>query len=233
MDRRETIKTMLIGSVAGGFLLTGCQPGESNDANIQKQGEGYGRTSKEEARDLKLQGEVFFSEHELATIAVLCDLILPATSTEGSAKDAGVPEFISFIARDIKDHQLPLRGGLMWLDHRAMTFFEKSFMECDIVQQKKLLDEIAYPETASPELQQGVSFFNRMRGLLLTGYYTTRMGIDELGYQGNTPNVWDGVPEEVLKKHGKAYDSAWLSKCVDQEKRGVLAEWDADGNLIS
>ena len=99
--------------------------------------------------------------------------------------------------------------------------------------EKELLDEIAYPDSASPEVAQGVNFFNRMRNLVLTGYYTTRMGIDDLGYQGNTPNTWDGVPAEVLAKHGLAYDPAWVAKCIDQEKRAVVAEWDAEGNLVN
>ena len=59
------------------------------------------------------------------------------------------------------------------------------------------------------------------------------MGIDDLGYVGNTPNVWDGVPQEVLDEHGLAYDPVWLAKCVDQSKRGDIAKWDAEGNLIS
>lgn len=66
-----------------------------------------------------------------------------------------------------------------------------------------------------------------------TGYYTTRMGIDDLGYKGNTPNVWDGVPEEVLREHGMSYEKKWLTKCMDQDKRTELARWDEKGNLIS
>ena len=96
-----------------------------------------------------------------------------------------------------------------------------------------MLDEIAWPDTAAPEVVQGVTFFNRMRNLVLTGYYTTRMGIDDLGYKGNIATVWDGVPEDVLAKHGLAYDPAWVAKCIDQEKRAVVAEWDAEGNLIN
>ena len=55
----------------------------------------------------------------------------------------------------------------------------------------------------------------------------------ELGYKGNSPNVWDGVPQEVLDDHGLSYDEEWLSKFVDQSKRLDIAKWDDDGNLIS
>ncbi len=234
MDRRETIKSMLIGGVAGGLLLTGCQPGKGEEVKTTASDDKhYGRTDKEKQRDERVMAESFFSEHELATIAVLCDLILPATATAGAATEAGVPEFIEFIAKDLTSHQTPLRGGLMWLDNRALYAFEHTFSACTEVQQKELLDEIAYPDEADPEVAQGVAFFTRMRNLVLTGYYTTRMGIDDLGYKGNTPNVWDGVPEDVLAKHGLAYDEAWLAKCVDQDKRNIVAEWDEEGNLLT
>jgi hypothetical protein len=95
------------------------------------------------------------------------------------------------------------------------------------------LDEIAYPQKAKPGVEQGVLFFSWMRNLVLTGYYTTRQGIDDLGYKGNTPNVWDGVPEDVLKEHDVTYDKEWIAKCIDQEKRFDIAQWDEDGNLIT
>ena len=72
-----------------------------------------------------------------------------------------------------------------------------------------------------------------MRNLTLTGYYTSKMGIEDLGYKGNMPNVWDGVPEDVLAAHGLNYDPSWLAKCVDQSKRADIATWDDEGNLIS
>jgi hypothetical protein len=234
MDRRGTIKTMLIGSIAGGAILSACQPDVEEKKNSEGNADGlYGRTEKEIAHDLKVMGESFFTEHEIATVAVLCDLILPATATAGAASEAGVPEFIAFIVKDMESHQLPLRGGMMWLDHQASKKFNQVFITCSEEQQKELLDEIAYPDVASPDVQQGVSFFNRMRNLVLTGYYTTRMGIDDLGYQGNTPNSWDGVPADVLAKHGLAYDPLWLAKCIEQEKRGVVAMWDDEGNLVN
>lgn len=225
---------MLIGSLAGGgLLITGCQPpAKENTAVDGSSPEAYGRTQKEKDRDARLHAETFFTEHEMATIAALCDLILPASAAAGSATEAGVPEFIFFIARDIESHQLPLRGGLMWLDHRALAMYNNAFKDCPADQQHQLLDEIAWPEQAAPEVQQGVSFFTRMRNLVLTGYYTSPMGIKDLGYQGNVPNVWDGVPEDVLAAHGLAYEPEWLAKCVNQDKRGELAQWDEEGQLL-
>jgi hypothetical protein len=234
MDRRETIKSVLIGSLSGGLLLAACKPEEKNKSKNQEDAVGlYGRTEKEKAHDAKVLGESFFTEHEMATLAVLCDLILPATSSAGSATDADVPAFIAFIVKDIPQHQLPLRGGMMWLDHRSGKLFNEVFLTCSEEQKKKLLDEIAYPDNSTPELEPGINFFNRIRNLVMTGYYTTKMGLDDLGYKGNVPNVWDGVPQTVLDKHGLSYDEEWLAKCVDQDKRTIEAKWDEAGNLIS
>ncbi len=236
MDRRETLKSMLVGSIAGGLIVAGCQPDsevKENNKNKKVAIGPYGRTEKEKAHDAQVMAGSFFTEHELTTIAVLCDLILPATSSAVSATQAGVPDFISFIVKDIKSHQIPLRGGMMWLDHRSAKFYEKVFINCSDEQQKNLLNEIAYPDDATPEVEPGVTFFSLIRNLVLTGYYTSKAGLEELGYQGNVPNVWDGVPEEVLAKHGLAYDEEWLAKCVDQNKRNILAEWDEEGNLLN
>jgi hypothetical protein len=60
----------------------------------------------------------------------------------------------------------------------------------------------------------GVSFFNKMRDLTATGFYTTQIGFDDLGYVGNRPNQWDGVPEEVLAQYGLKYDERTLAESV-------------------
>ncbi|NNE76845.1 MAG: gluconate 2-dehydrogenase subunit 3 family protein, partial [Pricia sp.] len=78
-----------------------------------------------------------------------------------------------------------------------------------------------------------IQFFYLMRGLTMTGYYTSKVGIADLGYKGNMPNVWDGVPQDVLDQHGVAYDPEWIAKCVDQSKRNEIAEWDENGNLLT
>jgi len=109
----------------------------------------------------------------------------------------------------------------------------KGFNEVTDDQRIEIVEDIAYPDKASEDMKAGVNFFNRMRDLTMTGYYTTKIGIDDLGYVGNRPNAWDGVPQDVLDKHGMSYDPEWLAKCVDQEKRNDTAEWDENGNLLT
>ncbi|MEL6251818.1 MAG: gluconate 2-dehydrogenase subunit 3 family protein [Bacteroidota bacterium] len=239
MDRRESLKNILLGTIAGATVAgaaTSCEsPAEVKEQETQLSKEYYGRTPEEIKHDKKVMEEIFLVEHELATIAVLCDIILPATATAGSATDAGVPEFIEFIVKDIPNHQLPIRGGLMWLDGESNLRFNKLFKAATPEEQLQIVDDIAYPDpdNKKPEMAYGIKFFNLMRNLTMTGYYTTRMGFDDLGYKGNVPNVWNGVPADVLAEHDVDYEPEWIAKCVDIAKAGTKAEWDDKGNLIT
>ena len=235
MNRRESFKNILIGAVAGAAITTA--PSCKTEETAQKIVElpNYGRTPAEKAHDVKVLGETFFDDHEMTTIHTLCEIILPATTTAASAVQAGVPDFLEFIVKDLPYHQIPLRGGLMWLDIESNSRFDKVFADCSKEEQIQIVDDIAYPDpnNEKPVFAQGIQFFDKIRGLILTGYYTSKEGIADLGYKGNQPNVWDGVPEDVLKKHNLAYEQDWLAKCVDQSKRDIIAEWDDNMNLIT
>jgi hypothetical protein len=238
MDRRKSLKSLLLGTVAGGLAVHGCTPREANEAAeqlISEAGFGYGRTPMEIEQIRKLQEDPFFNVHEMETISTLANLILPPDEKFGGPLDAGVPEFIEFMAKDYEPFQVTLRGGLMWLDHKSNTEFELEFKSAGPAQQKELLDGIAWydPEVPMDEQPLEIQFFNLVRNLTVCGYYTSRNGIEELGYKGNMPNVWDGVPQEVLDKHGLTYEPEWLEKCVDQSRRGIIAEWDEEGNLLT
>ncbi len=164
--------------------------------------EPYGRTNGELERDAKLFKEQFFNKHEMKTISGLVDIIIPKDTHSGSASEAGVPDFIEFMAKDQPGLQTPLRGGLVWLDAQAKRRFEKTFVDCTAAQQIEIVEDIAYPERKKPGMSQGIAFFSLMRNLTASGFWTSKAGIADLGYVGNTPNQWDGVPEEVLKQYG-------------------------------
>lgn len=234
MDRRDTLKSLLLGSIAAGLAFNGCAPQVKSETLAQNDNNHlYGRTPDEQNRDKSLFEDKFFSAHELLTIATLCDIILPKNDKYGAATDAGVKEFIAFIVNDMPHQQTPIRGGIMWLDHYSNRLNHKDFVDCTDKEQFYICDQIAYPEKTNPELKQGEKFFTRMRNLTLTGYFTSKMGIEDLGYKGNIPNVWDGIPQDVLDAHGLQYDKDWLAKCVNQEHRDIIATWDEKGNLIT
>jgi hypothetical protein len=214
MDRRKYLKTMAVGSVGAGLLVQ-CEPKKETATTAAPPSSfTYDRTPEELEREKKLQAEKFFDEHEMKTITVLSDIIIPKDDVSGSASDAGVPAFIEFIVKDMPHYQTPLRGGIKWLDIQCMKRFEADFASCNAQQQIEIVDEIAFPEKAKPEMQQGVSFFNTMRDLTACGFFTSKIGIEDLGYAGNKPNQWDGVPQEVLDQYGLKYDAKTLEISV-------------------
>jgi len=212
MNRRESLRTLGLGVVTTGLLLdASCKhpaDTERQPENIEPQSSSSAtdatRTPEEITRDKKLEGEKFFNDHEMATITILADIIIPKDDKSGSASDAKVPEFIGFIVNDMPEHQTPMRGGLRWLDLQCLNRYSATFREATSAQQLEMVNMIAYPKRAKPEMAQGVSFFNRMRDLTATGFFTSEMGIKDVGYVGNSPNQWKGVPADVLKQYGIA-----------------------------
>jgi gluconate 2-dehydrogenase gamma chain len=215
MDRRKYLKTLAIGTVGTGVLMQACEP-EKKEVEILH-ALTIDRTPEELAHYNKLMGEKFFDDHEMQTISLLADIIIPKDDVSGSATEAGVPAFIEFIAKDMKHHQVPLRGGIKWLDLQCMKKYAKPFSDCTSQEQIEMVDQIAYPDQAKPEMKQGVAFFNRMRDLTACGFFTSQIGIKDLGYAGNRPNQWDGVPQDVLDQYGLKYDERTLAESVKFE----------------
>ena len=203
MNRRDSIKAIGLTTLGSALLLDACKP-DSKPISIDKENieKVAGREDFEIERIKKLREETFFEEHEMKTITVLADIIIPADAVSGSASQAEVPAFIEFIVKDIPSHQIPMRGGLKWIDLHCLKEYQKAFVDCSSDQQIELVNQIAYPDKAKPEMSQGVVFFNRMRNLTASGFYTSKIGIDDIGYVGNKPNVWEGVPADVLAQYG-------------------------------
>jgi Gluconate 2-dehydrogenase subunit 3 len=153
----------------------------------------------------------FFTAHEYATVVMLSDIIIPKDDRSGSASDAGVPEFIDFTMADTladqPDRLTAMRGGLAWLDLESQSRFDQPFAKATSAQRTQLLDDIAYPKKARPEMSHGVRFFNLFRDIVATGFWTSKMGIQDLQYIGNVPvGQWTGSPQEWLQKVGVSYD---------------------------
>ena len=214
MNRRESLKALTIATLSTEVLLKACKTKDQNVEASKVKAADSDRPQEELDRNEKLNAEKFFTPHEMATITVLGDIIIPKDEKSGSASDAKVPEFIEFIAKDMPGHQLPMRGGLRWLDLQMLNRYSNPFKDCTANQQIQMVTEIAYPAKAKPEMQQGVAFFNRMRSLTAIGFFTSKMGLDDLGYAGNRPNQWNGVPDDVLKQYGLAYTEKELAESI-------------------
>lgn len=149
-----------------------------------------------------------FNPHEWRTVRILSDLIIPADERSCSATEAGVPEFIDGWLNVKKGNLLDeIRGGLTWLDMESNRSFKYDFADCTNTRQKQILDRIAYPEKAAPENASAVVFFNKLRDLVVSGFFTSRQGIRDLPYIGNQPQKeWNGCPPKVLARLGLKSD---------------------------
>jgi len=147
-----------------------------------------------------------FNPHEYKTVTVLSDIIVPADERSGSATQAGVPQFLDGWVGS-QGGLDTIRGGITWLDLESNRAFGHDFVDASEAEKKQLLDRIAYPKTAAPDDAPGVVFFNRMRSLVLGGFYTSKMGIQDLPYMGNQMlSEWNGCPSNVLTKLGVSYE---------------------------
>ena len=238
MKRRDSIKTMFLGSIGASLTLNSCVTSEDKLMLDQVWKYNYGRTYEELKWDYKVLTGKFFSASELKTIEKIANIILPPNE-KGNIKDAGVVELFEIIAKDFSTPahdeygEKVLRRGLNVFDKICNERFGVNLINCSDDQIKSVFDSIAFNDNKDEGLQEAIRLFAVYRGMVLTGYFTSEVGINDLGYKGNTPNVWDGVPDDVLKDYSVSYDEEWVSRCVDQTKRNDLAEWDDDGNLLT
>lgn len=148
----------------------------------------------------------FFTDHEYKTAKVLADIIIPADDRSGAASTAHVAEFMDFIMIDQPWNQTKMRGGLAWMDYECRKRFAKPFIACTESEQIQVVDDVAWPEIAKPEHNPGVVFFSYFRNLTATGFWSSKIGVDDLQYMGNVGvGQWDGCPKECTDHIGVSY----------------------------
>ncbi len=198
ISRRAALRAFGSAPVAAAMAWT---PAEAAHAYAQAQ-----RARAAADRQSRPYKPKFFTAHEYATVAILVDVIIPKDDRSGSATDAGVPEFMDFMMIDQPRRQVAMRGGLALIDRMCEEQFGRRFVACLDGQRRELLDQIAYTNDVPASRTQAVAFFNAFRDLTASGFWTTKMGIADLRYQGNVfLDEWNGCPEEALNKLGVKY----------------------------
>lgn len=139
------------------------------------------------ASPAKAYAPKYFSAHHYKTLQQLCQTIFPADADSGGAIEAGAPEFIDLLTSENHEYQQTLGGGIMWLDNTCVDRYDKVYLDCSPVQQKEILDKIAYRKNAASDasLSQGVEFFSFLRKMTADGFFTSEIGIKYLGYIGS------------------------------------------------
>jgi len=199
MNRRDALK-VLLAAPAATFTWTEAEAAQASAA---------AQTARAAATaTAKPFVPKFFTASEFKLVRTLADIIIPKDERSGSASDVGVPEFMDFMMIDQPNRQVAMRGGLAWLDVECQERYDKIFVDCTDAERTVVLDDIAWPAKAKPEMRHGVAFFNSFRDLTAGGFWTTKVGIEDLQYLGNRSVArWNGCPDEALKKLGVSYDS--------------------------
>jgi gluconate 2-dehydrogenase gamma chain len=191
INRRRVLQLLGSAPLAAGFVWTEMEVLEAQ------------RRTQQARRAAPRFKPSFFTAHEYATVMLLADMIIPKDERSGSAGDAGVPEFMDFMMTDQPARQVPMRGGLAWLDQECNRRFNKTFVTAADAARRELLDEISGLEPVRPDQSHGVAFFRSFRDLVATGFWTSKMGIADLQFTGNVfVPEWNGCPAEALKKLG-------------------------------
>ena len=180
ISRRDILKSLTITAITGSVLrVIPLEAAEYAHRMVR---------AEKDAAENQAYAPKFFSPHAYKTLQALCQTIIPSDEDAKGAIEAGAPEFIDLITSENKDYQVALGGGLMWLDNTCMDRYGKVYLECAPEQQKEVLDLIAYRKNAKqdPSLGQGIEFFAFLRKLTADGFFTSEIGIEYLGYIGNT-----------------------------------------------
>src|SRR5438045_5826947 len=179
ISRRDILRTLAIGVTGSVLQVIPAEAAEYVHQMVHKE---------KAAAPAGAYTSKYFSASQYATLAFLCDTIIPKDEKSGGAVEAGAPEFIDLLTSENPEYQLKLGGGLFWLDGFCTDRHANVFLECTPEQKKEVLDLIAFRKNAKQDvaISQGVAFFSFLRRLTCDGFYTSKIGIADLGYIGNT-----------------------------------------------
>src|ERR1700688_982803 len=180
VTRRDVLRTLAIGAVSGSVLQV-----------IPAKAAEYAHQVVHNEKSSSPAGKYvpkYFSPHQYEMLTTLCDTIIPKDEKSGGAVEAGAPEFIDLLTSENEEYQLALGGGLQWLDNYCTDRYSNVFLDCTPEQRKEVLDLIAFRKNAKQDasLSQGVAFFAHLRKFTCDGFYTSKIGIADLQYIGNT-----------------------------------------------
>jgi gluconate 2-dehydrogenase subunit 3-like protein len=179
ISRRDILRTLAVGAAAGSVLQV-----------IPAEAAAYVHETilAEKSATADKYAPKYFSTSQYATLTALCAAIIPKDDRSAGALEAGAPEFIDLLTSENEEFQLRLGGGLMWLDNFCIDRYTTPYLSCTPAQQKEVLDAIAFRRNAKsdPTLSQGIHFFALVRNMTCDAFYTSKIGIDDLQYIGNT-----------------------------------------------
>ena len=202
INRRDVLKVLGVAPLAG--MLDWSAPSVERATRLVERLHGAGDATA------AAYSPKFFTAHEWKTVRVLADIVIPKDERSGSATDAKAPEFVDFMLAEkdtSESSKIQMRGGLAWLDTEMRSRFGANFLASSDANRRAVLDDIAWPANATPQLRYGVTWFTRFRSSIGSAFYSSAMGWKDLQYVGNVFNPgWNGCPPEATRKLGVSYE---------------------------
>ena len=220
IDRREALKVMAVAATSAS-LVEGLAPialdaqqrvvpaprSSPSPAPVPPRSGPRGTPTDPNLLTAKADWPRLLSSAEMVTLSALCDMIIPADEKSPSASAVGVPAYINEYVSAPYDWAeralVSVRGGLAWLDVESGRRFGKRFSVATNAERTQICDDICYQPKAKPEFLAASRFFDQIRDLSASGFYTSDAGMKDLQYIGNVPLLkFEGPPPEVLRKLG-------------------------------
>lgn len=184
VSRRDVLRNVAIAATLGGIPLEAAQH--------------VHHAAAEEKKATGVYKPKAFTAHEYKTLQRLSDLIIPADEVSKGALEAGAPEFIDLLSSQSWEMKAVYTGGLGWIDRQMEKRYGAAFVNAKPEQQTALLELIAYRKNDSPELGPGIRFFEWIRKMVADAFYTSPIGVKDLGFVGNKGMTVFQVPKEAL-----------------------------------
>jgi gluconate 2-dehydrogenase gamma chain len=188
VSRRDILRTLALGAAGGSVLqVIPAEAAEYLHELLRAEKNGARENGGAENAPGKYAPK-YFSAQQYATLIFLCDAIIPPDEHSGGAVEGGAPEFIDLLTSENEKFQVRLGGGLLWLDGYCSDRYATTFLACSPAQKSEVLDLLAYRKNAKRDavLSPGVAFFALLRDMTCDAFYTSKIGIADLQYIGNT-----------------------------------------------
>jgi hypothetical protein len=201
MNRRDLLRTTLFGAIGASTTVP--------FVNAREFPPGYDASKELKRADWK---PAFMDEHQNNTLIVFSEFIIPATDTPG-AKDALVNRFLDLLMTiETQETQRAFLGALAYIDGACMERYRSAFLHATHEQQAEFLNLIAYPHSHSTwgeeaEEFPGHSHFQKLKDWITGAYYSSAVGLKEIGWNGEFPHgMFAGCEHEAQEEHAKAHE---------------------------
>ena len=197
MNRRDLLRFTAFGAIGASF--------KPPPASAREFPAGYDASKELERPDWR---PIFVDGHQNETVIALSDFMIPTTDTPG-AKEALVNRFLDLLMSvETAETQRAFIAALAYIDGECMKRYNSAFVYVPREQQQEFLTLIAYPhslETWGEGVAEfpGHAHFKKLKDWIVGAYYSSPIGLKELGWDGTFPHgTFSGCEHSAAERDG-------------------------------